>query len=63
MGDQLNVQDLIGIIKQYKEELSNAMEQKMIFKTLFDKQVQRNQELEKQLAELRQPIENKKADE
>lgn len=63
MGDQLNVQDLIGIIKQYKEELSNAMEQKMIFKTLLDKQVQRNQELEKQLAELRQSIENKKANE
>lgn len=63
MENQLNVQDLIVIIKQYREELSNAVEQKMVFKALLEKQLQHNQELERQLAELRQPNQNERANE
>lgn len=61
--DKLNAQDLVNIIKNYREELANAIEVQMTYKALNDKYLQYIRNLESQLEELRQPVESKKDDE
>lgn len=45
MDNKLTVQELLVIIGQYKEELATAIEQKMLFKALLDRQIKINEEL------------------
>jgi hypothetical protein len=61
--DKLNVQDLVNIIKNYREELANAMEVQLTYKALNEKYLQHIQNLETQLQELRPPVESKGDDE
>lgn len=61
--DKLNVQDLVNIIKNYREELANAMEVQLTYKALNDKYLQHIRNLEIQLEELRQSVESKGDDE
>lgn len=61
--DKLNVQDLVNIIKNYREELANAIEVQLTYKALNEKYLQYIQNLETQLEELRHPVESKGDDE
>ena len=45
MDTNLTVEELLYIINQYKEELAIAIEQKMLYKALLNKQIKINNEL------------------
>jgi hypothetical protein len=61
--DKLNVQDLVNIIKNYREELANAIEVQLTYKVLNDRYLQHIRNLEAQLEDLRQLVESKGDDE
>lgn len=61
--DKLNVQDLVNIIKNYREELANAIEVQLTYKALNEKYLLYIQNLENQLQELRPPVDSKGDDE
>lgn len=61
--DKINVQDLVNVVAMYKEELANAMESKLLLKSMLDRSLKRIQELEEQIKNLQQPVESKGDDE
>lgn len=63
MNNQISAQDLLKMLNMYKQELAEANENKMLFKALYEKQVEINKQLLMQLEELQKPIDTEKDDE
>lgn len=63
MNNQINAQDLLKMLNMYKQELAEVNENKMLFKALYEKQVEINKQLLMQLEELQKPIDTEKDDE
>lgn len=62
MNNQISSQDLLKMLNIYKQELAEANENKMLFKVLYEKQVEINKQLLMQLEELQKPINIEKDD-
>jgi hypothetical protein len=63
MNNQISAQDLLKMLNMYKQELAEVNENKMLFKALYEKQVEINKQLLIRLEELQKPIDPEKDDE